>query len=59
MKKRKDYFRVKKMQEISEIGYSDYEELFQEGYTDEEISRDLGVDEEFVKKLREEYQNDY
>lgn len=56
MKKRNSYFREKRAEEI---GFSDYTEMFEEGYSDTEISRELGVDEDYIRDLRNEYQNDY
>jgi len=59
MKKRNNYFREKKMMEICDISYNDYIEMFEEGYSDNEISNDLGINEDYVKKLRQDYQNDF
>lgn len=42
-----------------DVYYSDYEEMFQEGFSDPEISHELGVDEEFVHRLRTEYESEY
>jgi hypothetical protein len=33
--------------------------MFEEGFTDTEISKEFDINEEYVKKLREEYLNDY
>lgn len=59
MKKRNNYLREKKVQEISDIGYNDYIEMFDEGYSDTEISKELGINEKYIKWLREEYQSDF
>jgi hypothetical protein len=59
MKKRKNYFREKRIEEIQELGYEDYMDMFQEGMSDSEISNEVGVDEKYIKRLREEYQNDF
>lgn len=57
--KNSNKFKKIKSEELKDLGYEDYAEMFQEGMSDSEISRELGVDEKYVKKLRNEYQNDY
>ncbi|HBM75630.1 MAG TPA: hypothetical protein DD429_08765 [Clostridiaceae bacterium] len=59
MKKQKNYFREKRIEEIQELGYEDYMDMFQEGMSDSQISNEVGVDEKYIKRLREEYQNDF
>lgn len=59
MKRINNYFKEKKSQEIMDIIYDDYTNMFQEGFSDIEISKELGVDEDYVRKLREDYQSDY
>ena len=59
MKIMNNYFKDKKSQEIMDIIYDDYTNMFQEGFSDTEISKELGVDENYVRKLREDYQSDY
>ncbi|KPU44982.1 hypothetical protein OXPF_14600 [Oxobacter pfennigii] len=59
MKKRTNYFKIKKVQKNLELGSNDYEEMFEEGFSDAEISNEFGVDEDYIKKLREDYQKDY
>lgn len=59
MKKRNNYFREKKIEEIKDLGYEDYIEMFQEGMSDSEISNELGLDEKYIKQLRSEYQDDF
>jgi hypothetical protein len=41
------------------LDFDDCEEMFQEGYSDNEISNELGINEDYVRKLREEFQRDY
>ena len=59
MKKVYNYFETKKAEEIIDRDYVDYEEMFQEGFTDNEIACEFGIAENYVKKLRNEYQRDY
>jgi hypothetical protein len=59
MKRIHNYFKDKKYQEIIDLGYEDYEEMFQEGFSDAEISREFGVNENYVRGLREEYESNY
>lgn len=59
MKKNNNYYKSKKIDETIELGFDDYTEMFQEGFSDMEISHELGVDENYVRKLREEFQSDY
>lgn len=58
MKKVQNYFRTKKDEEEVQLDFNDYSEMFQDGYSDSEISLEFKVDENFVKKLRDEYQQD-
>lgn len=39
--------------------FDDCSEMFQEGYSDSEIAHELGVHEDYVKKIREEYLKEY
>lgn len=59
MKRMNNYFEKRKDKATSDMYCNDYEELFEEGYSDSEISRELGVSEVFVKRLRDEYLKDY
>lgn len=42
-----------------EIDFNDCEEMFEEGFSDIEISKEIGINKKYIKKLREEYENDY
>lgn len=42
-----------------DLDYEDCEDMFEEGLSDSEISRELDIDERYVKTLRDEYQKDY
>jgi hypothetical protein len=59
MKRMNNYFQEKKTEETIDLYYNDYEELFDKGYSDNEISREMGVSEVFIKRLRDEYLRDY
>lgn len=52
-------FSGKRHKENIELDFNEYAEMFQEGLSDAEISNEFGVDESFVRSLREEYQSDY
>lgn len=49
----------KNTDELKYFGYEDYDEMFQEGMSDSEISHETGVDEKYIKRLRNEYLKDY
>lgn len=59
MKKRNNYYKNKKVNEITDLDYNDYVDMFEEGHSDVEISQEFGISESFVKRIREEYQQDY
>jgi hypothetical protein len=60
MKKKNNYFKEKKVEEITDITLTDYEDIFLEGWwPDTEISNEIGVNEDYIKDLMEEYQSDY
>jgi len=44
---------------ILDLNFHDFNELLKHGYTDEEISKELGVEKNYVKKLREEVERDW
>lgn len=44
---------------ILDLNLHDFNELLKQGYTDEEISKELGVEKNYVKKLREEVERDW
>lgn len=46
-------------EDSKQVDFDEYAEMFEEGYSDEEISSEFGDSENFIKKLREEYQKDY
>jgi len=59
MKERNSYSREKKAEEVMDLGYEDYIEMFEGGYSDSEISKEFGIDERYIKSLRDEFLNDY
>lgn len=59
MKKRNNYFKEKIAEELVDMSFDDYTDLFQDGLSDDDISRGLGVDVEYVKNIRNDYLSDY
>ncbi len=42
-----------------DLNLHEFSELLKHGYTEDEISRELGVEKSFVKKLKEEVEKDW
>lgn len=59
MKRNKYYYRSKRAEEMMDLSFDDYAEMFEGGFSDTEISNELGVEKKYVSKLREEYRRDY
>jgi hypothetical protein len=55
----KRYDKLTNDRSYDNLDFDDCEEMFQEGYSDNEISNELGINEDYVRKLREEFQRDY
>lgn len=49
----------KKIEGADYPDFDDCSELFQDGYSDSEIAHELGVKEDYIKKIREEYLKEY
>lgn len=59
VKKKDTFTKNKKFEEDTYPDFNDCSEMFQEGYSDSEIAHELGVQEDYVKKVREEYLKEY
>lgn len=59
MKNKNTFAKDRKFDENSAPEFDDCSEMFEEGYSDLEIAHELGVQEDYIKRLREEYQKEY
>lgn len=55
----KEEMERKNFQKALDIDFHDFYQLIEEGFSDKEISRELNVDEGFVKRLKREVEKDW
>lgn len=59
MKNKNTFAKDRRFEDDSYPDFDDCTEMFQDGYSDSDIAHELGVQEDYVKKIREEYLKEY